>query len=88
MLFKNEKLRDLFDIKIYLDIHPEMMLERRAVRFGADHINDYDIKVAIPEFLEYGITQREEADYVVDATREWPEVIREVREIIDSALSQ
>jgi len=83
MLFKNAELRNMFDIKIYLDIHPEMMLERRAIRFGIDHINDYDTKVAIPEFLEYGITQKGEADYVVDATREQPEVIKEVREIIN-----
>lgn len=87
MLFKNPKLRDMLDKKIYLDIHPEMMLRRRTIRFGADHVNDYDTKVAIPEFLEYGITQKQEADYIVDATRKQSEVIEEVREVINSALA-
>ncbi len=83
MLFKEPKLKEMIDMKIYLDIHPEIMLQRRAIRFGADHITDYDTKVAIPEFLEYGITQKDETDYIVDATREQSEVIREVREIIE-----
>lgn len=87
MLFKEPKLKEMIDLKIYLEIHPEKMLERRAIRFGADHITDYDTKVAIPEFLEYGIAQKEEADYVVDATREQQEVIEEVRNIIESVLT-
>jgi len=87
MLFKNPELRDMLDIKIYLDIPTEIMLERRAIRFGADHVNDYDTKVAIPEFLKYGITQKDDADYVVDASRKQLEVIQEVRRIIDSALN-
>src|SRR3989344_5591123 len=82
MLFKDKKLRDMLDVKIYLDIHPELMLHRRSIRFGADHINDYDTEVAIPEFLEHGVVQKEEADYVVDATRDQSEVIKEVKEII------
>ena len=73
----------MLDVKIYLDIHPELMLHRRSIRFGADHINDYDTEVAIPEFLEHGVVQKEEADYVVDATRDQSEVIKEVKEIID-----
>ncbi len=87
MLFKEPRLREMLDLKIYLDIHPEKMLERRSIRFGADHISDYDTKVAIPEFLEYGITQKEEADHVVNATREQAKVIKEVKEIIRSALT-
>jgi uridine kinase len=83
MLFKDKKLMDMLDVKIYLDIHPELMLHRRSIRFGADHVNDYDTKVAIPEFLEYGITQKEDADYVVDASRVQSEVIKEVKKIID-----
>ncbi len=86
MLFKEPRLKEILDLKIFLDIPPDKMLERRAIRFGADHISDYDTKVAIPEFLEYGITQKEDADHIVDATKEQPEVIEEVREIIESAL--
>ena len=85
MLFKDKRVRDILDIKIYLEVHPELMLERRAIRFGAEHINDYDIKIAIPEFLKYGITQKKYADYVIDATRPQIKVIKEVEKIIKSA---
>jgi len=83
MLFKDKKVRDMLDIKIYLEIHPELMLRRRAIRFGAVHITDYDTKVAIPEFLKHGVIQRRYADYVVDATRPQLQVIREVKKIIN-----
>ncbi len=83
MLFKDKKVRDMLDIKIYLEIHPELMLRRRAIRFGAVHITDYDTKVAIPEFLKHGVTQKRHADYVVDATRPQLQVIRGVKKIIN-----
>lgn len=84
MLLKNKKIRDMLNIKIYLDIHPEMMLKRRAIRFGAEHINEYDTKVAIPEFLKYGITQKKYADYVIDAHESQSKVIKKVQQIINS----
>lgn len=58
MLFKNKKVRDMLDVKIYLDVSAKLMLERREKRFGEAHVNDYDTKVAIPEFLKYGVTQK------------------------------
>jgi uridine kinase len=82
MLFKDKEIRRILDMKIYLDIPKELMLKRRGIRFGKEHLNDYDTKVAIPEFLDYGITQKEYADYVVDASRSQEEVIEEVRRII------
>lgn len=82
MLFKNKKVRDFFDIKIYLDLPKNMIVERRKIRFGQDHLNDYDTKVAIPEFLKYGITQKKYADYIVEANRPQKEVIREVERIV------
>lgn len=84
MLFKDKKVRDMLDVKIYLDIHPELMLKRRAIRFGPAHINEYDIKIAIPEFLKYGTTQKKYADYVIDATKSQPQVIKKVKKIISS----
>ena len=57
MLFKDKKIRDVLDLKIYLDVYTELMLKRREIRFGPAHISEYDAKVAIPEFLKYGITQ-------------------------------
>ncbi|MBI2676483.1 MAG: AAA family ATPase [Candidatus Yanofskybacteria bacterium] len=87
MLFKDKRVRDMLDVKIYLEIHPELMLKRRAIRFGEAHITDYDTKVAIPEFLKHGTTQKKYADYVVDATRSQPQVIKEVQKIINQNLT-
>ena len=84
MLLKSKSVRNILDVKIYLDVHPQFMLKRRAIRFGAVHINDYDTKVAIPEFLKYGIIQKKYADYVIDATKPQSRVIREVKKIINS----
>jgi len=87
MLFKDkEVVRDILDIKIYLEIHPELMLQRRAIRFGASHITDYDTKVAIPEFLKHGVTQKKYADYVVNATRPQSQVIQDVQTIISKSI--
>ena len=84
MLFKDKKVRDMLDVKIYLGIHPELMLKRRAIRFGSAHINEYDTKIAIPEFLKYGVTQKKYADYVIDATKPQSQVIKKVQKIISS----
>ncbi|MDP3697303.1 MAG: hypothetical protein Q8R55_04740, partial [Candidatus Taylorbacteria bacterium] len=85
MLFKDKKVRDILDLKLYLDVHPELMLKRRAIRFGPSHINDYDTKVAIPEFLKHGVSQKKYADYIIDATKSQTKVIKEVIKIINHA---
>lgn len=84
MLFKNKRIRNILDLKIYLDVHPELMLKRRAVRFGPSHINDYDTKVAIPEFLKHGVTQKKYADFVINASKPQVKVIKEVQKIVDN----
>lgn len=85
MLFKNKPVRGLLDVKIYLDIPAEAMLKRRAIRFGENHVNDYDTKVAIPEFLKYGVVQKKYADHVIDATKSQAEVFRNVKKIISTS---
>lgn len=84
MLYKNKAIRNFLDKRIYLEVPQDTMLKRRAIRFGATHINDYDTKVAIPEFLRYGITQKKFADFVVNATKSQLQVYKQVLEIIIS----
>lgn len=90
MLFKDKKIRDILDLKIYLDIPPTKMLGQRLARFDQSHLSkhdarvDYGIKVAIPEFLKYGVTQKKYADHVLDATQSQSKVIKEVQKIIKS----
>lgn len=88
MLFKDKKIRDILDIKIYLNIPSKLMLKRRAMRFGEAHISEYDTKIAIPEFLKYGITQKKYADYVIDATQPQSKVIKEVQKIIKMKIKE
>ncbi len=83
MLFKDKKIRDILDIKVYLNIPSKLMLKRRAIRFGEAHISEYDTKVAIPEFLKYGVIQKKYADYIIDATQPQSKVIKEVQKIIN-----
>ena len=84
MLFKDKKVVDFLDKKIYLELSEEKIIERRKIRFEQDHLNDYDAKVAIPEFLKRGVTQKKDADYVIDADKPQAEVTKEVRAIIES----
>ena len=59
------------------------MIERRKIRFGENHVNDYNIKVAIPEFLKYGVIQKKYADFVINANRPQAEVMKEVQAVIE-----
>jgi uridine kinase len=86
MLFKDKKVRDFLDIKIYLDIPARLMLKRRVIRFGANHVNEYDTKVAIPEFLKNGVTQKKYADFVVNASQSQEKVFSRVQKIIKGKL--
>ncbi|MBX4205445.1 MAG: AAA family ATPase [Candidatus Doudnabacteria bacterium] len=83
ILFMNKAVRGFLDKKIYLDIPSKLMLKRRARRFGDAHITDYDTKVAIPEYLKYGIKQKKFADYIINAARPQSAVIKVVRKIIE-----
>lgn len=81
VLFRYKRIRDLFNIKIYLDIPPDLITVRRALKFGT-HLKDYDEKVTIPEFFRYGLTQKMYADYVIDGSRPLDEVEDEVAKIL------
>jgi uridine kinase len=83
MLFNNKEIRDFLHKKIYLELSKEKIIERRKIRFGKDHLNDYDTKVAIPEFMRYGITQKKYADNVIDADKPQLEVIKEIKKVIN-----
>lgn len=86
MLLKDRRIRNILDVKIYLDVHPKLMLERRAIRFGPEYINEYDTQVAIPEFLKHGVIQKKYADYIIDATASQNQVIKQVKKVIKRAL--
>lgn len=83
MLYKNKEIRDFLDRKIYLNVPKKMMIKRRKIRFGKKHVNEYDVKVAIPEFLKYGVIQKKYADVVIDASKSQKEILKKVQKIIE-----
>lgn len=83
MLYKNKDIRRFLNKKIFLDIPKKIMIERRKIRFGKSHSSDYDLKVAIPEFLKYGISQKKYADIIIDADKSQFEVYKAVRDFIN-----
>lgn len=82
VLFTNKAVRNFLDRKIFLDIPSKLMLKRRAIRFGENHVTDYDTKVAIPEFLKLGRKQKRFADFVVNANQPQKQVIKQVSKLI------
>lgn len=84
VLLMNKDVRYFLDKKIYLDIPAKLMSIRRAIRFGDNLITDYDTKVAIPEYLKFGIKQKEFADYIINAARPQHFVNKEVKSIIEN----
>ncbi len=88
LLFTYADIRNFLDLKIFLDIPARMMLKRRAARFGAAHVGEYDTKVAIPEFLRIGTGQKKKADMVVDATQPQARIMKQVVACIKESCSR
>ncbi|MBX4205184.1 MAG: AAA family ATPase [Candidatus Doudnabacteria bacterium] len=84
LILTNEDVASMFDKKFYMDIPPELMIERRRTRsnhFGID-TEEYDREVTIPEFERHGMVQKLQADHIVDGTRDPKTIAHEVRELI------
>ena len=88
--FYDERVRDLYDLKIYLDLPEEELIRRRV---GGDkegewpnfvfRRRDYIENIVIPMYREYGATQKSYADFVIDATLPREEVLAQVLSIIN-----
>ena len=67
LLFHDESVRKLFDLKIYLDIPKEAIIARRAERnrSGKDKTLYYQ-EVVVKEYEKHGLPTRKYADIVVD----------------------
>ncbi len=86
-LFSDKKVRDLLDIKIYLDIPTEEFLKRRVCteEEGDWTKRDYVKNVCIPMYKKYGITQKKYADSIIDATAPIQEVKKKVENILNKS---
>ncbi len=79
LLFFDEKVRDIFDAKIYMDIPDSAVLERRSLPGDSARI-EFIKKVVIPNFKAYGYPAINQADLVLDGMRETEDLKKEVCE--------
>jgi uridine kinase len=84
LILTNEDVASLIDKKIYLEISPELMIERRKLRsnYFAIDTQEYDREVTIPEFQRHGAIQKLYADAIVDGAQDPKSVALQVRDII------
>lgn len=75
LLYFDERIRDLFDKKIYLDIPESEQIKRRIKREAPDR-NKYIREVVIPNYRKYGVPTRKYADIVLDGNQK-PERLRD-----------
>lgn len=89
LAFHDTRVRDLFDLKIYIDIPEEVLTKRRIERdseSGGDkkEIAEYVANVILPASRRYVEPQREYAQYVIDGTLEPPVIAETVVQLIES----
>lgn len=88
LLLSSQEVRDLLDVKIYLDMPLEEVLPRRLQRLGVndseivEYIKEYTNKIVVPQYRQNGISQKEIADYVVNANQPLDQGLKELTEIL------
>ena len=82
LLFVNKELNKLLDKKIWVDISDVNLLYRRLKRFNELNQLDYAMNVVIPESKKYEVTQRKEADIILDGNKTKEQIIKDVEENI------
>lgn len=88
-LFYNKRIRDLLDVKIYLDMPMKMLLQRRVCTeeqwdwTKRAYVND----VVIPMYRKYGTMQKRHADFIVDATLPLAEVKAKVEKVLKKSIA-
>lgn len=85
-LFTNKKVRDLIDIKIFLDISKKEFLKRASFTEEKEEWTqkEYAKKVIIPEYEKYGKEQRKYADFVLKGNLTQIELRKKIEKIINN----
>jgi len=81
LLFYPKKIRELFDLKLFLDVPEKVQLSRR-IRRQSDFDVEYFYKVTTPMYKKYGGDAVKHADYVIDANRTPDNVKEEFERIL------
>jgi uridine kinase len=84
LLFSDPRVRDLIDLKVYLDVPLELQLQRRQERepgFDRDYFNE----VMVPAFERYGADAKRRADVVIDGSGPQEQVWQAFRRALSSS---
>jgi len=85
MLFSDERIRDLFDLRFWLEVSEEEALRRRLLR-QPDYDTEYHWRVAAPAAREFSIPHRAAAHAIIDGGRSIQEVTSETDVLIHKFL--
>ena len=86
LLFVDDRLSNLFDKKIWVDVSDTNILYRRTKRDGPSKNIDYTMNIVIPESQKYEEIQRNKADIIIDGNKSKDEIIKEVEKEVFSEL--
>jgi len=90
-LFKDKKIRDILDVKIYLDIPIKEILKRRVFPKYLQKYEwakkDYTKEVYLPMYKKYGVSQKKYVDLVIRGTKPLKDIIEKVDEIINYSIN-
>lgn len=80
LLFHWEKIRELFDLKVYYDLSDKEIINRRIkrARSGRDGREEYYRTVVINEYKRFGLPTKKYADLVLDGAGNLEENIRKI----------
>lgn len=81
MLFSDEQIRDLFDLRLWLEVSEEEALRRRLLR-QPDYDVEYHWRVAAPSARKFSVPHRANAHAVIDGSQPFPEVAARTDEIL------
>jgi len=84
LLFYYEKIRDLFDLKLYVDISNDEVIRRRILRNRSNKNGKelYYREVVVKEYQKHGEPTKRYADLVVNGKEEINENIKKILEYI------
>jgi len=88
-LFSDKNVRDLLDIKVYLDLPKKELIKRRKCTEEEYEWTqkEYLNKVVIPMYKKYGIIQKQYADRIINATLPLPEIEDRINKMIKTKLN-
>jgi len=82
----DKRLRDLCDLKIFIDIPEDLQFQRRTGR-DKEHDREYIKKVVIPSYRRYGLPSKQFANYIIDGSKLLREVKTDARDIVKNYLN-